>query len=385
MPAAAQFRFMPLSEGRELFLPLRPPAATAGGLALYAPMHPAARAYRGLMVRAVRRGLAPFLLRSRPLSDKGGLPHLHHHGLVETVRAALKRPDAEFAIYQGKEAVVRKPTLLAMEPDGRPIAYAKIGWNEASRHLVEQEHQALVFLGRQALQHGRVAPVLGYLDLGHSRVLISTPLHHVNAAAEFALTPLHVAFLREVGSRALTLSPLAQSAFWTRANERLGKLRAKLTRRETEILEAALRRLSAGFGDATLPWTLRLGDFLPWNFGLDKAAQRIDVVDLEFAERGSPLGWDVFHFLIGIRQPFRPVDIAAQAEGSPFRDYFAHFGIGSERLPYLQLAYLVDLTLFFRYMWGDQTPVASAERNMSIRLDAISTVLRELGEAPATR
>lgn len=379
MTADTLFKYMPLSAGRELFLPLRPAAATAGGLALYAPMNPAARTYRNVVFWILRLGLAPLLLRTRSLAGSPATRHLHIHHILELLREALQRPDAQFSIYQGKEAIVRKPTLLALERNGNPLAYAKVGWNTATRALVEREHETLTLLARHKLQHGRVAPVLGYLDLHHSRILISAPLRHINAAPEFALTPLHVAFLQEIGSVTASRTGLTESAFWTRANDRLANLReGRLQPHQIDILESAMGLLERRLGNESLPWVLRLGDFLPWNFGVDAAANRIDVVDLEFAETGSPVGWDVFHFLIGIRRHFAPLDLVKQRESGPFRAYFEHFEIRPELLPYLQLAYLIDLTIFFRHMWQDQPLTPGATRNTQIRLEAISDILDEL-------
>lgn len=384
MSAETLFRYMPLSGGRELFLPLRPAAATAGGLALYAPMNPAARMYRNSIFRALRLGLGPLILRTRSLSGSAAARHLQNHRILELLSDALKRPDAQFAVYQGKEAIVRKPTILALERSGNPLAYAKVGWNAGTRALVEREHQVLTLLARHELRHGRVAPVMDYLDLDHSRILLSAPLRHINAAPEFALTSLHVAFLQEIGSVTASRASLTESAFWLRANDRLASLREWLQPQQMDILESGMELLKCRLGDESLPWILRLGDFLPWNFGVDTVANRIDAVDLEFAETGSPVGWDVFHFLIGIRPRFTPLDLAEQRKSSPFCAYFEHFEIRPQLLPYLQLAYLVDLTIFFRHMWRDQPLTPVATRNMQIRLDAISHVLVELtGRATA--
>lgn len=376
--AETLFRYMPLSAGRELFLPLRPAAATAGGMALYAPMNKAARAYHSLIFGAARLGLAPMLMRRRSLSKSPATRHLQENRILALLREALERPDAQFAVYQGKEAVVRKPTILALERSGKPLAYAKVGWNPATRALVEREHEALSLLARHRLRHGRVAPILGYLKPDHSRILLSAPLHHINAAPAFALTPLYVAFLQEIGAVALRRARLIDSGFWMRANDRLAMLRDRLPPQQTDILESGLALLRQRLGDESLPWILRLGDFLPWNFGVDPTGNRIDVVDLEFAETESPVGWDVFHFLIGIRREFAALDIAQQQQSGEFRAYFEHFEIRSELLPYLQLAYLLDLTLFFRQMWQDQALTPGAQKNLEKRLAAIAGVMAGL-------
>lgn len=368
------FRHLPLSAGRELFLPSGPAAATAGGLALYSPINLGARGYRMLMTACMRLGLAPALLPTKPLGGSPSLRHLEAHGILPLLRERLGDV-AAFAVYQGKEAVVRKPTVLALDRRGRPIAYAKIGWNEATRELVACEHDTLRLLRTLALRHGRLAEVLGYLDLGHSRILITAPLRHVSAAPEFRLTDLHAAFLGEVGTATLSRASFAESAFRARLATRLLRLAAWMPTEQFAILERAVALLERAAPREPLPWVLRLGDFLPWNFGVDRAANRIDLVDLEFGETESTVGWDLFHFLIGIGGDFAPLDLAEQARSEPFRTYFRSFGIDAAMLPWLQLAYLTDFTIFFRHMWQGELLTPVATRNTEIRLQAISRAL----------
>jgi len=377
---AARFRYLPLSAGRELFLPLGPAAVAAGGLALYAPMNPAGRAYRLAMLVALRLGLAPALLRTRSLGGSPSIRHLDEHAILARLRERLG-PVAAFAVYQGKEAVVRKPTVLALDDHGRPIAYAKIGWNPETRELVEREHEALRLLAALRLRHARFAEVIDYLDIEDSRILVTTPLSHINAAPEFQLTDLHLDLLVEVGRATAMRARLAESAFWTRANERLNGLQAWLPAAQARVLEAGLARLDRDLGRIELPWILRFGDFLPWNFGVDRAERRIDLVDLEFAEPGSPLAWDLFHFLIGIRRGFAPIDPADRVCSAPLEKYLLAFGVDPALLPWLQLAYLVDLTLFFRHMWRDRALTPGATVNTELRVQAISRLLAETAGA----
>jgi len=197
----------------------------------------------------------------------------------------------------------------------------------------------------------------------------------VKYSAERKLTPLHSAFLQEVGALDLRYARLLQSPFWARINDRLARVRKYLMPEHIEVLERGFEVLQHGLGTATLPWALRLGDFLPWNFGINQAKKQIEVIDLEFAETDSVIGWDVFHFLIGVQPRFESLDLERQWRSKPFRDYFGHFGIRSEIVPYLQIAYLIDLSLFLRKMWEDQALWPAAENNHRIRLGAIARAI----------
>lgn len=368
----ALFRHVPLPSGRELYLPLGPAAATAGGLALYAPTSRVARTLHNLLYPMIRLGFGAILLRNRPLSKTASTAHLHAYKILDLVRDALKRSDARFAIYQGKASPVRKPTLLALDESGTPLAFAKVGWNSVTRELVRNEYNTLTLLARHKLHRGRAARVLGYLDFSHSNVVLSEPMLGVQHSGEFRLTSLHSAFLQEVASLELRHVGLLESPFWARINKRLAVLREHLTPGQVEVLETGLELLERGIGNEVLPWTLRLGDFLPWNFGIDQPTQRIEVVDLEFAEMDSLIGWDLFHLLIGIRRHFAGLHLEQQWRSKPFRDYFEHFEIRPDLVPYLHLAYLIDLCVFFRHMWKDQTLSPAAENSQWLRLNAIA-------------
>jgi hypothetical protein len=382
-PDTALFRYVPLPAGRELYLPAAPAAATAGGLALYTPVSRTARAFHGLLLLAARLGVATALLRTRSLYETSATRHLCENRILDLLRDTLKRPDAHFAVYQGKLSMVRKPTILVMEESGAPLAFAKVGWNEVTRDLVEREHHALAFLARHPLRHGRTAPVLGYLDMPHSRILLSAPLRALTSAPQFELTPLHVAFLQEVGSLQLRRAPLCESAFWRRLSDRLAALHPLLGSEQLDILESAREVLERHLGNETLPWVLRLGDFLPWNFRANRKTNQIEVIDLEFAEAESSIGWDLFHFLVGTRRRFRPLDLAARRRSDAFFSYFEHFEVRPGLVPHLQLAYLLDLTIFFRHMWQDQALTPGAKNNLRIRLGAIAEAIAGLTTSEA--
>jgi hypothetical protein len=374
----ALFRYVPLPAGRELYLPLGPTAATAGGLALYAPVSRLARTAHAMLRPVIRMGLGATLLRNRSLSGTASTAHLSTNNVLELVRGALKRKDVRFAIYQGKASPVRKPTLLALDERGAMLAFAKVGWNDVTRQLVLTEHWALTLFERQKMRWGRTAPLLGYADFGHSNVVLTGPMAGVNCSADYSLTPLHSAFLQEVGSLQLRRARLLESPFWERVNARLAVLRRYLLDEQVAVLEAGLEVLKNGLVDEPLPWAFRLGDFLPWNFGIDQANERIEVVDLEFAETDSPMGWDLFHFLIGIQPRFAGLDLEQHWQSIPFRDYFEHFEIRPELVPYLHLAYLIDLCIFFRSMWRDQTLSPVAENNQRVRLAAIARAVADV-------
>jgi hypothetical protein len=371
----ALFRYVPLSAGRELYLPLGPRAATAGGLALYAPVSRMARTAHAILRPMIRMGLGATLLRSRSLSGTASTAHLDANNVLELVRGALKHTDVRFAIYQGMASPVRKPTLLALDEKGTMLAFAKVGWNEVTRQLVLTEHRALTLLERRKMRWGRTAPLLGYADFGHSNVVLTGPMPGVKHSTDYTLTPLLSTFLQEVGSLQPRRAGLLESPFWERVTARLAVLRRYLPDEQVAVLEAGLEVLKGGLAGEPLPWVLRLGDFLPWNFGIDHANRRIEVVDLEFAETDSLIGWDLFHFLIGIRPRFAGLDLDQHWQSNPFRDYFERFEIRRELVPYLHLAYLVDLCIFFRSMWKDQTPSPTAETNQRLRLEAIARAI----------
>lgn len=378
MPNETQFRFVPLPAGRELYLPFAPASAAAGGLALYAPVSRKARAFGFALELAIRGRLAPLFLREKSLTDTPATAHIRDDAIFELLRDMLRRTDITFAVYQGKVSVVRKPTILAMDADGRPLAFAKIGWNPVTQQLVEREHDASRYLNGKSLRYGRPAPLLGYVEREHSNVLLTGPQLSIKTAKSFDLSPLCTAFLQEIGDLDQKQARMPDGAFWPRLIERHQKLQADIAPQDRATIERCLETLERGLSEVSLPWILRLGDFLPWNFGIDEAADQIEVVDLEFSETDCPVGWDLFHFLAGVRKSPEPIGMDELWGQKPIRDYFAHFAIDADLVPYLQLAYCLDLMLFYRDLWHGQRLTASAEQNFEMRLHAAQVVASRL-------
>ena len=199
-----------------------------------------------------------------------------------------------------------------------------------------------------------------------------------SAPPSLELTPLHIAFLQEIGALELRRATLSESAFWERVGERLEAVRDHLLPEQVDIFERGRELLERRIGNETLPWVLRLGDVLPWNFRADRVAKKIEIVDLEFAEAESLVGWDLFHFLTGIRRQLAPMELAQLRQSKLVNSYFEHFNVHSEVVPLLQLAYFLDLSLFYRHMWAEQPLTKEAEHDQEIRLKAISDAIAAL-------
>jgi hypothetical protein len=314
----------------------------------------------------------------RPLGQTPGTLHILQNRNFDLICDALHESEVSFAVYEGKPAITRKPTILAMEKSGTPLAYAKIGWNPLTREMVEREYHTLRLLQKRNVRSARFAEIVDFLDAGHTKILLSSPLRGLELPPSLELTPLHITFLQEIGALDLHHATLPESVFWQRICSRFSALSGYFGSQQIEILERSRILLERRFGSETFPWMLRLGDVLPWNFRADAAAGRIELVDLEFAEPDSSAGWDLFHFLIGIRRRLAPIEPRDLRKSELIGIYFRHFNIQNEAIPLLQLAYLLDLTFFYRNMWGNQELSQAARRNQDLRVDAIREALLAL-------
>jgi hypothetical protein len=138
------------------------------------------------------------------------------------------------------------------------------------------------------------------------------------------------------------------------------------------MLGNALDLLAARLDSAEIPRVWRLGDFTPWNAGIEKEGRRVACVDVEYAEAEGIPGWDIFHFMTSAAgRSIRGLDIASivmrECPG-----YFDALAIERTQIPSLYAAYLADQYTLWARMWarhdGPLTAPASETLAMLMRL-----------------
>jgi hypothetical protein len=235
----------------------------------------------------------------------------------------------------------RKATLHLVDLAGRPVGYAKFGWNRATDDAVANEARTVTDLA--VVDPGvRVPRCLGsYTYFGHP-VLVVEPLPLDVRGGEGISPPTP----QEIASFAAVLrhSPLADTGLF-----RTTRARLEAAERSHVAGQVASRAsaLAADLGSSRhiVPVASRWhGDFSPWNVARD-GEDRLWVWDWESSEVDAPAGLDSLHWEFS-RQRLRADDIDAMsltATVSGAISALAAFGVGPKGRALLAAMYALTV------------------------------------------
>jgi hypothetical protein len=283
-----------------------------------------ARLAKAAVGAGLRSGALQWLLRRRRLVVHAGMLDPLHGGppaggggetlLGDYLAAALGRRDLAAAIVLGPVRPNRKPVVQLLAPDGSPVGYMKVGWNDLTRRLVRNEARALRRLAERPPRTFTVPSLLHEGAWHGLDVTISSALPHRlwRRGRRYATPPLAVS--REIAALGETqTATLGGSPWWEDLRRRLAPVQAAATGAAAAALEGTMERLQAQ-ADTPLAFASWHGDWGPWN--LRATADRLLVWDWERSGDGVPLGFDLLHFgyqtaFQGLRQP--PAEAAARS------------------------------------------------------------------------
>ncbi len=339
------YRILSLMDGRGFILPAGSRRHARLGLQLYNPQRRKAIVGKAILAFGMRCGAAQPFLRKVPTKERGD----GRHGvdvpasLLDHLEQLLGAGRLRFAVSTGTPGPHRKPVIQAATRQGRILAYAKVGWNEITAKLVENEARALQRMAGarlESLSAPRLLHVGRWKDGCFS--VQSAPQGHLSSAPR-DLSPEYGDCLRELQRSGPVGLPLAESDFWARLLRDCGNLEDDYRRRlVAQGLEAAEHRLR---GQA-LPFYPCHGDFVPWNAKLIDG--RLYLFDWEYArEQGLP-GYDLIHFLVSTRalvRRWKPATVVKEVlrHGSAWTSA----GVQSyQALPVL-LLYLLERFIFY--------------------------------------
>lgn len=278
-----------------------------------------------------------------------GLPRIRveekdsHDGVLQTLREVFGQKDLVFAVSLNMPGPYRKPVLQVMTSSGKVLGYAKVGWNAITKKLVQNETLALRQLSQQGLK-GIVFPEILYVGQSSERfVMVTKPLGRPKARLnKRAFESKLLQTLTEIANQDHVVGRFADSIFWSTIKSRADRLQGYISCYERMVLERVLRVLEEHLADVNLPWTWRLGDVTPWNAWIDEKGERLFVTDLENATAYWLSGWDFFHFARMTARSASP-ELNVDECLKMITQYYSAFGVSSEHLLFLYLAYLVDL------------------------------------------
>lgn len=280
------------SPGRARFLlPAGSPKVAAASLTAYNGLRlPRVAAIRALIAAAVRFGVAGALRHRVTVhtTAEDGSEELAQRWLPEHLRQVLDVPRLHLAVGLSLVGPYAKPTLQLFDDDGRPLGYAKIGWNDATRRVVAREVEVLRSWPEEVAVR---TPGSLYSGRWQERMIsMSVPL------------PLGV---RRVPSRRWPCRDDSRAVSSTAA---CGDHAIGVAGWVPEALAAvdALAGLPAGgaaldagtdfeaLRDVEVPHGLAHGDWVPWNLAVD--GNRLVAWDWEHALDDAPLGFDIVHW-----------------------------------------------------------------------------------------
>lgn len=256
-----------------------------------------AKAIRWSMATLMRCGLAQLLPVTHLMSDD--------ERVADLARWMTGRDDLVLAFLFGPDRANRKPVVRAMAPDGKTVAYGKLGTNDLTRDLVRCEHENLVNLATAELTTIKLPRVLKYGVWAGHQILVTSAL----AEDELPRHPqaLPVAATREMMDLG-SLPDQRLGIFLKRMEEE----RAPADERRGEQIAVRRQRLTSLVGDQEVGMGAVHGDWTPWNMA--GVGNRVEVWDWERFQTEAPQGLDIVHFALSSRGPHTDVPGAALVE-----------------------------------------------------------------------
>ncbi len=354
--AVARYVVVGPGTGRHLILPLDNRHAAAEAIA-----HPSGdtsaidTTKRAAVRTALRLGLAQPFMRTRfsvrVASQDPNVPTLH-----EYLARAVGLSDVILAVRFGPIRPNQKPIIRIMEDTGRTVAFAKVGWNDLTRELVDHEAGFLSGVDRATLRAITVPEVLHHGDWNDHRVLVLKALR-LSESNGRTRSPTAAQY-REIAALdgPIESHPLVGSPYWSDLSERIADLPA------TE--RATARSMLEGFKETTQsdPWDFGRwhGDLTPWN--VSTTTRRLLVWDWERTRRPAPLGLDAVHYAM---QPRFSRDGLTASQSLAVTEpvtsrVLTDLGIRATLHPQLSGLYLLELFVRFGRAASDGDKAAAA-------------------------
>jgi hypothetical protein len=283
----------------------------------------------------LRTGLARPVLRHRigirtTAGDRDN-PTLH-----EYLSAVFEQPEVAIAGTWGPPRPNQKPVLEVFDGSGNTLGFAKIGWNNLTRQLVDAEARFLQSTPR--LRHIRIPRLIHHGEWRGNSISITEP----------ELGPVGWRRASRPGPDILT--ELAGLSDRYRATLRTSPYRSLLANRAalpvTTRVAAALAAVDKRWGDHEFDFGHWHGDWAPWN--MNSKGPRCIVWDWERTAPGMPVGLDSIHYtfhtaMASGRPPARALSHAAAVAGAEL----APLGVPVPAIGALTLLYTIEMQTRF--------------------------------------
>jgi hypothetical protein len=343
---------------------------------------PTTRVARAILGAAMAIGMAQRIFRDRLFviaSDGVDERTLEQASVVRHLAGVLRVADLQAAILFRRSTPNRKPILQLIDPEGRSIAFVKIGWNELTRTLVRNEGTILHAFAERPPETF-VVPTL--LDAGawHDlETLAVSPLPN-RFWTGHTEGELPVAATREIATAdGCHRTSLASSEYHTLLRGRLERLAEPSASPTAASASDLLDAIVEEAGDIPLSFGRWHGDWAPWNMARVKGA--LYVWDWERSGGPVPLGFDALHF--AFQTAMRTLDRDAGASLSRILPTtvatWVALGFDEATRPVTLALYLLEI--FVRYEEANRLGGTIDERLPASVLEAASAAVEALGGA----
>ena len=362
------FAWLALKDGRGFLIPLESHHARVNALRLYNAQNLKARVAKRLLTLGLKGGIVRPLLRRVQVLIRRDMPEKERGKifLLEYLKEVLRRRDLTYAISLGTPGPHRKPVVQIMTYDGVVLGYAKVGRDDATNRLVQNEVQTLQVLADVHLRALTVPRVLHSEWWGEHFLCVLSAPEGLSDGAPQTLTRLHLAALKELWAAQALSMPLQESPFWMTL---CGRVRQMNPTYHRNVLEQGMAKAEAWAGKTPLPFHFCHGDFTPWNMKQD--GKKLFIFDWEYASGAGPPAWDLFHFQFQTMRLLKKWEAcaiyAALVENEPFswwrESASAAFGLEESSLKPALLLYLLERLAFHA---GTGSEDLSLRRTLSV-------------------
>ncbi|WP_322806322.1 hypothetical protein [Thermanaerothrix sp.] len=334
------FYYLGLPNGRGFLLPATTPKIAAAGLTIYTPQKKRTKLTKSFLKSCIYLGIANLILPRY---------HLNITALYKELQNVFKKDNISLSVSLGFFGPHRKPVIMVMDERGNALGYVKVGWNEPSRRLVENEVHAIQELAKFKTPKLILPQIAAFRPSGKWYLLCTYP--QIIQSGEMLSQDdisIYVSVLCSLAKAQTMSCSFINSEYWQTIYQRLEiLLKGDLVPlyQKTTIMRM-VSCLERNLSTTILPWVWKLGDFTIWNTGLDRNNGRVSVIDLEYARPNWLMGWDVFHFLNSIIAKRKEVD----DQQTLLQQFFSEIGVTLDA-QYFHLGYLLDLMTEWYMTW----------------------------------
>jgi hypothetical protein len=308
---AAGWSPLPSADEPTILVPLSRRAGAASMRQYNQSMSQTARLRKAIAGAAIRAGAISMITKEQLHVSLSDVP-IDWRGLIESVLPDLvgvRRVEVAISVGRALRPNV-KPVIQVMDRRGKPLAYAKIGWNDLTKDLVRNEARALRAWEASPPRSFGVPRLIRETGWNGLTVALLSPIPHrlMRRGRMNASPPARVlAEVIELGDS--ERAPLGRSAYWSGVMSRIEALDGSEV---ASGLRSALSRVGSDAGDVELRFGSCHGDWTPWNMG--RADGRLFVWDWERYADPVPVGFDALHFEFEVAFHKQRADVAAAAE-----------------------------------------------------------------------